>query len=218
MGLTRHGPRHLNSLEKAAVDSVFWAYSVQNEGKKNIFDQLCISMVDDLGPGRRGSYNNNHIKMSIRKFPCTDNMNRLSALGNREIFKPGNMDYLNTFIHEATHHWQAHNEYFPQFGEYEFTKNQLMIWDLDREGHASAAATWFILWWQIKYAYGDKVNLTTELPGHSVGTVDRYDEIQKIPQDERHGRWVPLMTAIELAKPFNRLVNILRDNVHEITN
>ena len=216
MGLTMHGPRSLNNLEKAAVDLVFWESYKPEE--KRIFNKLSISFVPDLGPGTRGGYRNNHIEISIRKFPCTDKMNRLSAIGNTDVFKPGNMDYLNTFIHECTHHWQAHsNRAIPNFGEYEFTKNQLMFWDLDREGHASAVATWFIIEWQLKFAYGDKVNLTTWPPGHSVGTVDRYDQILKIPQDEQHGRWIPMITAREMTKLFRRLLNEVRDNVHQIT-
>ena len=203
-------------MEKAAVDLVFWESHKPEE--KRIFNELKISFVPDLGPGMRGNYANNRIKISIRKFPCTDKMNRTSTIENTDIFKPGNMQYLNTLIHECTHHWQAHsNRDIPTFGEYDFTKNQMMFWDLDREGHASAIATWFIIEWQRKFAYGDKVNLTTKPPGHSVGTVDRYDQILKIPQDEQHGRWIPMMTAWEMTKPFSRLLNEVRDNVHEIT-
>ena len=195
MGLTPHGPRELSNLERAAVDLVFWAYIGSDKEIEQMFDDLRISHVRDLGPGIRGLYGNNHISISIRQHSCTDNLNYNSALGNTDIFKPGNMCYLNTFIHECTHHWQIRKNRFPQrFGEYDFTKNQLMFWDLDKEGHASAAATWFIMEWQLKYAYGDEVNLTTKPPGHSVGTVDRYGEIKKIPHGER-GRWVPMLTA-----------------------
>ena len=69
MGLTMHGPRSLNNLEKAAVDLVFWESHKPEE--KRIFNELKISFVPDLGPGMRGNYANNRIKISIRKFPCT---------------------------------------------------------------------------------------------------------------------------------------------------
>ena len=220
MGLKPHGPRVLSHLEKVAVNLVFWEYTKQNRDKEKIFDKVRISIVPEIvfatGEEAGGSYGGNEIKIAIDKHPCTDNLDHTSTLQNTDILKPGNMQYLNTFIHECTHHWQTHNNRYPvSYGGYDFTKDDLIFWNLDKEGHASAAATWFILGWQLKYVYGDEVNLTTSFLGRLVGKVDRYDKIKEIPHKNGY-RWVSMLDAIEIARDFLGLLNDLRGQVEEI--
>ena len=241
MGLRLHGPRKLSNLERAAINLVFGAYPETGEGRETIFDRLTISIVRRIKHAQddnvNGDYGNNHIRISINTHPCTDYMRSSSALGNTKILKPGNMQYLNTFIHEATHHWQSVNERYQWAGpaeprtRYDFTEKELTesppakhkledenlffkedpnnkdILNLWKEQHASAAATWFVIGWQLKYA-SNYVDLTTKY-GASVGTVDRYEEIRKI----KHGkdrRWVTKDTAIMLASAFDIVLAELR--------
>ncbi len=240
MGLTPHGPRRLSNLERAAIDLVFREYSKPLAERDGTFDKLQISIVpsdvDANGEHRRGSYSNNRITIAIDRHLCADDLDYSSALGNTDILKPGNMEYLNTFIHESTHHWQSFHARYQWSGtsnptRYHFTEKELTesppaehkledknpwfnkdpnkkdILNLWKEQHASAAATWFIIGWQLKYA-SNYVDLTTKR-GASVGTVDRYKEIKKI----KHGkdrRWVRKDKAIMLASAFDIVLAELR--------
>ena len=236
MGLKPQRPRELSNLERAAVDLVFWEYRKPKTERDGTFDKLKIAIVPDLGPGKRGSHGHNLIEISIRKHRCADDLNYFSALGNTDILKPGNIDYLNTFIHECAHQWEVFHDKYRWRGvfkdePYDFTQKELTesppskhkakrddnpwyqkskkldILDLLKEQHASAAATWFVIGWQLKYtpSHVNRINLTTDLPGHSVGTVDRYHEIKKRAQFE-NGRWVMRWKAIELAADFEEVL------------
>ena len=248
MGLTPHGPRKLSNLERAAIDLVFRAYTRPGPKRETIFDRLTISLVPASDPTDRGSYADNHIEIGIKSHQCADDLDYYSALSNTDILKPGNMDYLNTFIHECTHHWQVfHSKYQWRgvFGEepYDFTRQELTesppskhkamhaknpvyqkskrldILDLLKEQHASAAATWFVIGWQLKYTpdHVNRIDLTTTLSNrpvrHSVGTVDRYEEIKNRTQSER-GRWVTRDKAIMLASDFDIVLDELRAGEH----
>ena len=251
MGLTAQGPRWLNNLERAAIDLVFGEYS-KPDAEKVFYNDLKIHIVQEYvdanGDHRRGSYGGNTITIAIDMHPCTDSLNHGSALGNEDILKPGNMDFLNTLIHEATHHWQSkHGRYNWRgpggTGVYDFSKKELKTLkfireehpDLEepekfeedylqllKEQHASAAAAWFIIGWQLKYA-SNYVDLTTKYRA-SVGTVDRYHRIKDIRRDEdgrwiskdtairldEHARWVSKDTAREIASDFNIVLTELR--------
>ena len=232
MGLRLHGPRKLSNLEKAALHLVFNAYPKSFPKKKTIFDTLTVSLVPKSGSLDRGSYGGRNIKITVEGHPCADDLGYCSALGNTDILKPGNIDYLNTFVHECTHHWQRANETYRDRGPmapgfsalYGFSRQELQEMkflkkhnkyipdslreefdeehhQLFKEQHASAVATWFVIAWQLKFTAVGNIDLTTGLPGHSVGTVDRYQEIKrKTPND--HGRWVPRGEAKLLAADF----------------
>ncbi len=86
--------------------------------------------------------------------------------------------------------------------------NKKDILNLWKEQHASAAATWFVIGWQLKYA-SNYVDLTTKPPGALVGTVNRYDEIKKIAHGKDR-RWVARDKAIMLASAFYILLAELR--------
>ncbi len=240
MALRQHGPRKLSNLEKAALDLVFKAYPIPrgNKKKKTIFDDLRISHLPISKSLDRGSYSGRHIKIGIETHRCADDLGYCSALGNTDILKPGNMDYLNTFIHEATHLWQSSNDRYHWSGPskprtlYSFTQEELTesppvkhkledenpfynnpnpkekdILNLWREQHASAVATWFVIAWQLKYTRvgeTEEIDLTTGRPGHSVGTVNRYVEIEEKTLNAR-GRWVPRDEAQMLAMDFENV-------------
>ena len=181
MALRHHGPRKLSNLEKAALDLVFEAYPIprNNEKKETIFDTLTVSHLPVSKSLDRGSLLERHIRIGIETHRCADDLGYCSALGNTDILKPGNLDYLNTFVHECTHHWQTANETYkwrgpPNTGLYGFTQQELEEMkflkadnpyieeserekfpeehhQLLREQHASAVATWFVIAWQLKY-------------------------------------------------------------------
>ena len=249
MGLTRHGPRELSNLERAAIDLVFGDISKSPAEREELFKRgglfndlkivIVPKNVGANGEHRRGSYSNNKITIAIDQHLCADNLSHSSALGNEDILKPGNMDYLNTFIHEATHHWQSFYSRYQWSGpntqthptRCHFTEKELTesppaehkledknpwfkqnpskkdILNLWKEQHASAAATWFVIGWQLKYA-SNYVDLTTKYRG-SVGTVDRYDEIKKIAHGKDR-RWIRKDTAIMLASAFDIVLAELR--------
>ena len=239
MGLRQHGPRELSNLEKAAIDLVFGDISISPEDRTGLLDELEVHIVkadvDINRDHRRGSYVNNTITIAIDQHPCADDLDDKSALGNVEILKPGNMDYLNTFIHEATHHWQSVNARYEWHGDVRpvsssFTEKELTespplrpkwenqtddikelskrnLLNLLKEQHASAAGTWFVIGWQLKYA-SNYVDLTTKR-GASVGTVDRYEKIKKI-KHAGDRRWVTRDTAIMLASAFDIVLAELR--------
>ena len=133
MALRQHGPRKFSNLEKAALDLVFKAYPIprNNEKKETIFDTLTVSHLPVSESLDRGRYLGRHIEIGIETHGCADELGYCSALGNTDILKPGNMDYLNTFIHECTHHWQTANKVYTSgvpFGVdqiYGFTRQEL---------------------------------------------------------------------------------------------
>ena len=112
-----------------------------------------------------------------------------SGLGElKDPFRPGNMHYLSTLIHECTHYWQEvygrHGEpSLPVSESYRFYRGQLSTRDvsgLSAEQHASAAQVCFLIEWQLKHQpKGSDVNLTSRSknPRHNVGPVDRFINI-----------------------------------------
>ena len=237
MALRQHGPRKLSNLEKAAIHLVFNAYQNLGIGHGTIFDRLTISHLPVSKSLDRGSYGGNHIKIGIETHRCADDLDYYSALGNTDILKPGNMEYLNTFIHEATHHWQSYNDRYRDSGPYrpvpyDFSQEELQTLrfmkehhefdpllpsekplpkrhELLKEQHASAVATWFVIKWQLEYTVAGDIDLTTGRANHSVGRVDRYAEIDNKPQPTR-GRWVPRQEAKSLASHFGQIIKELR--------
>ncbi len=156
LALRIHGPRRLSPLEKDAVRLVFG--NSRSFTDDRIENKIRVKLVWEF-PGQpwHGSENDGLITIVIRKHPFTDFLNHSSTRGTVDIFKPGNMSYLNTFIHECTHWWQDDNDRYdftiPGGTErYNFDYDTLQ--DLtfrDKEAHASAAATWFVIGWQLKY-------------------------------------------------------------------
>lgn len=191
MGLKLQERRKLSNLEKAAIHLVFEAYPKDRLGGDTIFDLLRISHLPVAGLLDRGLYSSNHIEIGIETHGCADELDYYSALSNTDILKPGNMEYLNTFIHEATHHWQSHNNRYQDAGPYrpvpyDFSFEELRTLkfikedhefepllpseqplpeghELLKEQHASAVATWFVIKWQIEYTLDtvDRIDLTT---------------------------------------------------------
>lgn len=199
MGLTIHGPRRVSQLEKDAIRLVFGDSDSFSDAK--LRDTVRIQVVNEVivgGENSRGRQENGKIFISKKMNPEADDLDHSNTRANTNIFTPGNLQYLNTLIHEAAHWWERDNNKFTtRIGVYGFDYDELR--DLDfrcKEQHASAAGTWFVIGWQLEYGSGN-VNLTSRpryLP-EVVGTVDRYEEIDNIPQtggstSPPAGRWV----------------------------
>ncbi len=229
-----HGPRRLSPLEIDAVRLVFGDSESFTDEK--IRDKIRIQLVWEFDgqPSWRGSENDGLIKIAIRKHPYTDFLNHSSTRSTVDIFKPGNMEYLNTFIHECTHWWQDDNDRYDftipgGVERYNFDYDTLR--DLtfrDKEAHASAAGTWFVIGWQLEYRDVEvepmiNLNHTNVVAKYHVGTVDRYQEIQSLPNtvndknDRYYGRWVPReseedLSAEDLSSHFSVLLDELRSH------
>ena len=208
------GPRTLSALERDAFELVFG--TSLTPPRIQIFEHL--DNTADPG-GAAGSYDaaNDIVKIARDAFPYTEDLNGDSTRANTDIFKPGNMKFLNTFIHECTHHWQSvknrHTDAGPAPSKYEFTRQELEDLDLLKEQHASAAAAWFVIGWQIEYRDVEvepMINLTEKPPENNVGKVFRYTEINEIPHvtsNSRYsGRWVTRLRAEELSSRFADLL------------
>ena len=223
-----HGPRRLSPLEKDAVRLVFGNSGSFTDVK--IRDKIRIQFVWEIDgqPKWRGSQGDGLIKISIKNHPYTDFLNHSSTRGTVDIFKPGNMQYLNTFIHECTHWWQEDNDRYQYSASgglerYNFDFDELQ--DLtfpDKEAHASAAGTWFVIGWQLEYRDVEvepMINLTASPVAHRVGTANRYSVIRDIPNapsnSEYSGRWVPReseeeLSAEDLSSHFTTVLEELR--------
>ena len=127
---------------------------------------------------------NGKIRISRSAFPHTDALNINSTRADTKIFKPANMHYLSTLIHECTHYWQevyGRHTFYKTF--YDFTKDQLLkrdVPELSTNQHASAVQVYFLIEWQLEYRpKGSNVNLTSQSPNpeHNVGPVDRFRNI-----------------------------------------
>lgn len=202
MGLQVQGPRPLSPLEQDAVRLVFC-------GSLNPCD-LYVTIYDDRrSEANRGSNRDGgNIRINRYKFKYADALNLNSTRANTDIFKPGNMDYLSTLIHESTHQWQWDYKRYQWSGPedvkplpYTFTREELTEvppsrkwWDqnpypnkdldnlnLLKEQHASAAQVYFVIAWQLEYSSDGLVNLTTSNEWTRVGLVKRYHEIAAIP-------------------------------------
>lgn len=224
MGLTIHGPRRLSQLEKDVVLMVFDGSSSFTSQK--IRDAIRVQIVPEIvyanGEIGEGSQANGLIKISKSQHLFTDDLDHSNTRHNTDIFKPGNMYYLNTLLHEVTHWWQKDQDrYTNRVPTYTFDYNELCSLDFNcKEQHASAAATWFNLGWQLEYRDGDEhVDLThaPRFKDEHVGKVDRYSEIGEIPTQSGSnnppaGRHVTRAKARELSDDFNALLNELRTN------
>ncbi len=124
------------------------------------------------------------IRISRSAFPHTDALNINSTRADTTIFKPANMHYLSTLIHECTHYWQevyGRHTFYKNF--YDFTRYQLLkrdVPELSANQHASAVQIYFLIEWQLAHRpKGSDVNLTSRSPNpeHNVGPVDRFRNI-----------------------------------------
>ena len=124
---------------------------------------------------------NGKIRINRSAFPHTEALNINSTRADTKIFKPANMHYLSTLIHECTHYWQevyGRHTFYKIF--YDFTQDQLLkrdVPELSANQHASAAQVYFLIAWQLEYRpKGSNVNLTSRSPNpeHNVGPVDRF--------------------------------------------
>ncbi len=227
--LRAHGPRRLSPLEKDAVRLVFG--NSRSFTDEKIRDKIRVKLIWEF-PGQpkwRGSESDGLITIAIRRHPFTDFLNHSSTRDNVDIFKAGNMSYLNTFIHECTHWWQDDNdrydehymlnpEYPLQRYEFDFDTLQDLTFE-DKEQHASAAATWFIIGWQLTYRDSELdplINLSQSPPPEAaVGTINRYSVIRDLNADPMlfsPGRWVTRQRAEELSSPFTALLTELRSH------
>ncbi len=127
---------------------------------------------------------NGKIRISRSAFPHTDALNINSTRADTKIFKPANMHYLSTLIHECTHYWQevyGRHTFYKNF--YDFTQDQLLerdVPELSANQHASAVQVHFLIAWQLEYRpKGSNVNLTSRSPNpeHNVRPVDRFRNI-----------------------------------------
>ena len=213
MGLALHGPRDLNTLEEDALRIVF-ADAMSFDDVQVKVQETVIVGDEEVG----GRYGANIIYIARNKHTYTDNINHNSNRANTDIFKPGNMQYLGTLVHEATHHWQSEvGRPTHRVPKYEFTQEELENLGLDREGHASAAAVLFAVDWQWVYGSGD-VNLTEggRFASEKVGKVDYYERIRQIPNAGPHdpgprGRWVSRDTASDIVADFDAFIEDIRD-------
>ena len=221
--LTVQGPRLLSPLEKDAVRLVFGGSSSFTDLK--ILNKIRIQFVWEIDgqPTWGASQGAGLIKIAIKKHPCTDFLDHNSTRGTVDIFKPSNMFYLNRLIHECTHWWQEDNDRYQYstsggLERYNFDFDELQ--DLtfpDKEPHASAAATWFVIGWQLTYRdveVESMINLTQRGIGDRVGTVNRYSVIRDIPNapsnSEYSGRWVTRQKAEALSSDFTTVLEELR--------
>lgn len=214
MGLALHGPRDLNTLEEDALRIVF--------ADAMSFDDVQVKVQETVIVGSEqvgGRYADNIIYIARNKHPHTDNINHNSNRANTDIFKPANICYLGTLVHEATHHWQSEvGRPTHRVPKYEFTKEELENLGLDKEGHASAAAVLFVVDWQWVYGSGD-VNLTDGgvFPQalYDVYKVNRYERIKDIPNNSHPpgpaGRWVSRDTASDIVTDFDAFIEDIRD-------
>ncbi len=202
MPLAMEGPRPLSPLEREAVKLVF--------DKSIDPSNISLRVVENIPPEWHGPLDikprsekprlveiasayggNGNVTINRSAFTHTDALDIESDRTDKktDAFKPGNMHYLSTLIHECTHHWQrvhgrhmdwTHNE--PQM--YDFTAKQLdaeNVPDLLSEQHASAVQVYFLIQWQIQYK-GFPVDLTSQAPNSEsyMGPADRYNRIARI--------------------------------------
>ena len=224
--------RQLSELEKAAIDLVF---KDSPSFSPTMLANTVRIKVEDLeitpdGDWKRGDQIGDLIIIYRRNFLWGDAIDADSTVGNTDIFKPGNLDYLNTFIHEAAHWWQTHQRRYHRLSlpssernsttdpkRYDFDYDQLrnLTFD-DKEAHASAVATWFIIAWQLEHRPADQlINVTGRGQGRfRVGTVARYSEIAKIDfltpakraTSPPVGSWITREDAKQLACHFKPLI------------
>ena len=208
MPLAMEGTRVLSPLERDAVKSVFqdtidpWDIELEIVEFIDREDQeakyINFEAHDGVTVAVSAYYGNGKIRINKSAFPYTQALNINSTrryldltdkngeLTNR--FRPGNMHYLSTLIHECTHYWEeVFDRYaggvFNKPAVYRFNKEQLRrrdVPDLSPEQHASAAQICFLIEWQLEQQpKGSDVYLTSRSknPKLNVGPVGRFQRI-----------------------------------------
>ena len=129
---------------------------------------------------------NGKIRINRSAFPHTDALSINSTRADTKVFKPANMHYLSTLIHECTHYWQevyGRHTFYKNF--YDFTRDQLLkrdVPELSANQHASAVQVYFLIDWQLAHRpKGSDVNLTSQAKSakDNVGPVDRFHKIDE---------------------------------------
>ena len=203
MPLAMEGTRVLSPLERDAVNLVFQG----TIDPRDIALEIIESVPEKQGAKytnvetRNGArvavsayYGSGTIRISRSALPHTQALNINSTRRYLDLndkrgeltnqFRPGNMHYLSTLIHECTHYWQEefNRHAFKGFNKppvYDFMWEQLKqrdVPDLSPEQHASAVQVSFLSDWQSKHQpKGADVNLTSRSkdPAENVGPVDR---------------------------------------------
>ena len=220
--------RLLNDLEKAAIDLVF---KDSPSFSPTMLSSTVRAKVEEewilpMGNKAHGSQNNGVITIYRGKHTFTDPIDADSTVGPA-MFKPGNLYYLNTFMHEAAHWWQEHQNRYrinlqnpnTTAERYDFDYYQLrdLAFD-DQEAHASAVATWFIIAWQLEHRPADQLINLTDKGRHrdeAVGKMTRYTEIANIAHRATSGTnvtsppvgtWITREDAEQLACHFKPLI------------
>lgn len=201
--------RILSPMEREAVELVFKDPGDPEEKSAINPESIKLTIVEALEPEFRPQQNqigvpwaalkrevastydgDGLIRISQSAFPHTDlNESSTRADMDTDEFKPGNMHYLSTLIHECTHYWQdlywrhgppVYHVKAPQFTDFQFAYEQLSkrdVPDLSSEQHASAVQVYFLIAWQLQNRFGTPdVNLTSqsEDAAQNVGPVDRF--------------------------------------------
>ena len=229
--LALQADRLLNDLEKAAIDLVFKGSPSFSPTMLSSTVRVNVEEEWILPDGGRadGSQGNGVITIYRSKHIFTDAIDANTGLVN--IFKPGNLFYLNTFIHEAAHWWQDHQHRYqihlqnPETTAERYDFDYYQLRDLafdDQEAHASAVATWFIIAWQLEHRPDDQLINLTQKGRHRdehVGKMNRYTEIAKIAfrgtsatnvTSPPVGTWITREDAEQLACHFKPLIEEVR--------
>ena len=175
--------RPFSPLERDIIEFVF--------GDIIDTDTFCIEVVkqnEDSHERASGVYYGKRRVMSLATgyHPYADDINETSTVDNTEILRPQNLDYFQTIVHEATHHWQNIHLDFISGGpvrNYHFNQSQLLDFEnLTTEQHAQAVSTWFVIAWQLENTPdGYNIDLTSSEVWGGVGSIHRYSRIAQIP-------------------------------------
>ena len=179
--------RPFSPLERDIIEFVF--------GDIIDTDTFCIEIVeqnDDPHERSSGVYYGRRRVMSLATgyYPYADNINATSTVDNTDILKPHNLNFLETVVHEAVHHWQnIHLDFIPSgsIKNYDFNQSQLLDFEnLTTEQHAQAVNIWFVIAWQLEHTPdGHNIDLTSRDVWDGVGTTNRYSRIAQIPYTDR---------------------------------
>ena len=237
MPLAMEGTRVLSPLERDAVNLVFqdtidpWDISltVVEQLERQVTNRLLVTQP--WGAIKRkvsSTYEGNgKIKINRSAFRHAQALNINSTRSYIDLtdkrgertnpFRPANMHYLSTLIHECTHYWQevygrhgppvSHVNTLYQSTNYRFTAEQLSKRDVPEllsEQHASAAQVYFLIDWQLRYQpKGSNVYLTSQSidPKHNVGPVDHFHEFDGLFTNSGNG-----ISRIVKYKDVHRLI------------
>ena len=219
MALPLEGTRVLSPLERDAVNLVF---------QKSIDPwDISLTIVEEIPSVVSTYHGGGKIRINKSALPHTQALNINSTFKyldltheppdseQTEPFRPGNMHYLSTLIHECVHYWQElYGVCTDPEGHrnplYDFTHAQLQQRDLSEEQHASAGQVYFLLAWQLcNQPDGYNVDLTTQ-PPNRVGPADRYNLIDLIGHTDGR-RIVSSKVAEDRVDDFCEYRDILKD-------